>query len=261
MSRYGPLYSFSFEHEYFHGNKCRDLECVVPPKGQELLALRGLIFRRIDINEWTLLYDKDGAGIDTSSDVLTLGMMISVPAFVLHTLWDGFDPSAAYRLELPTATGKEKATDVITKIGDKRKMGVPLCIIEIKLNESIWRDAENGSPKRDIITFQAPSCIWEYLFIKSNNKIIVPERLRLEADKDIIMFKPMEVIPEFGMETYRTESEQKIPMRENYDAKLNLIMMPEGAIRQKQVLLRNVINPQPGKFRCDAGKVRQVCYF
>ncbi len=65
------------------------------------------------------------------------------------------------------------------------------------------KDAENGKPKRDTIVFQAPKRIWEYVFIKENNKTIVPDRLRLEAERMIIDFTQFEVVHEFGREEYR----------------------------------------------------------
>ncbi len=261
MSRYGPLYSFRIEHEYFLGNTCRGLTCDVSPPGLELLSQRGLLLRQVAENEWTVFYDQDNAGADFSTDVLTLGMKISAPAFVLYTAWGDFDPNAAYRLELPTAAETVKATDVITKISDKRKMGEQLFTIEIRLNDDIWNAAESNAPKRDTITFQAVSRTWEYLFIKSNNKSVVPDQLKLEADKDIIKFKPFEVVQEFGREVYLTVSEEEIPMRENYDAKLNLVMIPESTNRQKLVFMRNVPHPEPGRFKVEKGKIRQVCYF
>ncbi len=261
MSRYGPLYSFRIEHEYFLGNTCRGLTCDVSPPGLELLSQRGLLLRQVAENEWTVFYDQDNAGADFSTDVLTLEMKISAPAFVLYTAWEEFCPGAAYRLDLPLASDTAKATDVIQKVSDKRMMGVALCSIYIKLTEAMLKDAESGKPKRDTIVFQAPKRIWEYVFIKENNKAIVPDRLRLEAEKMSIDFTPFEVAHEFGREAYRTESEEKIPMKESYEARLKLVMIPEVVNRQKLILLRDVAHPEPGQFRCDKGKIRQVCYF
>lgn len=111
MSNYRPLYSFRIEHDYFAEGICRSLQCAVLPSGGELMTQRGLLLRQTARNEWTVLYDTEGAGVDINSDVITFGMTISDPAFVLYTQWPGFDPGAVYQLELPLAESTADATD------------------------------------------------------------------------------------------------------------------------------------------------------
>ena len=156
MSTYRPLYSFRIEHDYFVGGICRALQCAVLPTGQELMSQRGLLFRQTAQNEWTVLYDADGAGVDTASDAIAFGMSISDPAFVLYTEWQGFEPSAVYSLSLPLANGNANATDVITDTESKRRIGMPLCTITLRLTEDVWQAAVNGTPTCDTIRFQAP---------------------------------------------------------------------------------------------------------
>lgn len=99
MGTYRPLYNIRIEHEYFDGNICRAMQCRISPSGQALCHRRGLLFRQTGTNEWTILYDDAGAGVDTLSDVLALELVMADPAFVLYTQWNGFQPSSAYRLE------------------------------------------------------------------------------------------------------------------------------------------------------------------
>ena len=87
------------------------------------------------------------------------------------------------------------------------------------------------------------------------------ERLSLTADKELLTFKSFERTDEFGRDAYRTVSEKAVPIRERYDFRLTLISTPDSGNRQKQVLLRNVEHPIPGRFKSDADKLRQVCYF
>ena len=98
MGTYRPLYNIRIEHEYFDGNICRAMQCRISPSGQALCHRRGLLFRQTGTNEWTILYDDAGAGVDTLSDVLALELVMADPAFVLYTQWNGFQPSSAYRL-------------------------------------------------------------------------------------------------------------------------------------------------------------------
>ena len=262
MNTYRPLYSFRIEHDYFVGGICRALQCAVLPAGQELMSQRGLLFRQMTQNEWTVLYDADGAGVDTDSDAIAFGMSILDPAFVLYTEWQGFDPSAVYAMSLPLANGNADATDVITDTESKRRIGMPLCSITLRLTEDVWQAAVNGTPKCDTINFQAPERYWEYILIKqSNNSEVDAERLRLDTDKNLLTFNSFERTNEFGRDAYRTVSEKAVPIRECYDFRLNLIATPESSNRQKQVLLRNVEHPIPGRFKSEADKLRQVCYF
>ena len=76
MGTYRPLYNIRIEHEYFDGNICRAMQCRISPSGQALCHRRGLLFRQTGTNEWTILYDDAGAGVDTLSDVLAL---VSLP--------------------------------------------------------------------------------------------------------------------------------------------------------------------------------------
>ena len=99
MGTYRPLYNIRIEHEYFDGNICRAMQCRISPSGQALCHRRGLLFRQTGTNEWTILYDDAGAGVDTLSDVLALELVMADPAFVLYTQWNGFQPSSAYRLD------------------------------------------------------------------------------------------------------------------------------------------------------------------
>ena len=208
------------------------------------------------------MYDADGAGVDTASDAIALGLSISDPAFVLYTEWQGFNPAVAYRLDLPLADGNAFATEVIVDTESKRRIGMPLCTIILHLTDDMWQMAVNGSPKKDIIKFQAPERYWEYILIKQNsNREVLLERLKMDTDKNLLTFKTLERTSEFGRDAYRTVSEEAVPIRERYDFRLNLIATPENRNRQKQVLLRNVEHPKPGQFKSDAYKLRQVCYF
>jgi hypothetical protein len=151
---------------------------------------------------------------------------------------------------------------VITDTESKRRIGMPLCSITLRLTEDVWQAAVKGTPKCDTIRFQAPERYWEYILIKqSNNREVDAERLRLDTDKNLLTFNSFERTNEFGRDAYRTVSEKAVPIRERYDFRLNLIAIPESSNRQKQVLLRSVEHPTPGRFKSEADKLRQVCYF
>lgn len=187
MSSYRPLYSICIEHEYFLGGICRALQCAVLPSGQELMSQRGLLFRQMAQNKWTVLYDADGAGVDTASDAIAFGMSISDPAFVLYTEWPTFNPNAVYSLDLPAETEVVNGVKAIADTHAKPKIGTPLCTINVRLTDDVWLAAVNGTPKTTVIMFEAPERYWEYVLIKQNSNKDVPlERLSLTTDKELI---------------------------------------------------------------------------
>lgn len=141
---YRPLYNLRVEHDYFDGGVCRSLRCQISSAEAALWHRRGLLFRQLGENEWAILYDNDGAGVDTSSDVLALEMDMSDPSFVLYTLWDGFDPGAAYELELPLKKETADAVKVIRKTAPKRGIGSGFCRIRIRMTDKIVKAAREG---------------------------------------------------------------------------------------------------------------------
>lgn len=66
MGTYRPLYSLRVEHDYYDNLACRALAFRLKAGGVDLCRRRGLLFRQTAVNEWTLLYDCDSAGVDTS---------------------------------------------------------------------------------------------------------------------------------------------------------------------------------------------------
>lgn len=101
MGTYRPLYSLRVEHDYYDNLACRALAFRLKAGGVDLCRRRGLLFRQTAVNEWTLLYDCDSAGVDTSSDKVEAEFCITDPAFVLFTDWAALRPENAYTLELP----------------------------------------------------------------------------------------------------------------------------------------------------------------
>lgn len=98
MESYSPLYRIIVKHEYFEGKQCSFLQCSLSPHGMLLARQRGLLFRQVTANEWEVLYDTEGAGVDTLNDVLELELSITDCNFVIYTDWKNFNPSISYVL-------------------------------------------------------------------------------------------------------------------------------------------------------------------
>lgn len=180
MGTYRPLYNIRIEHEYFDGNICRAMQCRISPSGQALCHRRGLLFRQTGTNEWTILYDDAGAGVDTLSDVLALELVMADPAFVLYTQWNGFQPSSAYRLELPVGQETLEATGAIVEQSANRQIGKGFCTVLLRLTEEVFSSAKAGTPETACLQFHVPEYRWEYLFVSRGGEKFSPEKLRLE---------------------------------------------------------------------------------
>lgn len=142
MGTYRPLYSLRVEHDYYDNLACRALAFRLKAGGVDLCRRRGLLFRQTAVNEWTLLYDCDSAGVDTSSDKVEAELCITDPAFVLFTDWAALRPENAYTLELPASRDTVEATEAIRESADRRRIGSGFCSVSILMTEKILAAAQ-----------------------------------------------------------------------------------------------------------------------
>lgn len=258
MGNYRTLYSLTVEHGYFDSGICRALRCRVSPRGADLWKRRGLLFRQDGPNTWSVLFDSDGAGMDTSSDVLVLEMDICDPDFVLYTRWDGFRPSSAYGLELPAASGTVEAVQSIRETATKRGIGEGFCTVRIRLTDGLLRAARDGSPENCTLVFHAPERRWEYLLETHPEGMYGTEDLLIEEYGGKLTFPPPEPVTEYGRRMLRTVSDENVPMHERYTYRLKLTA--GGNASRRRVLLRSLPPPRTGAY-LDAtpGLLRQIC--
>lgn len=256
---YRPLYSLRVGHDYFNGGICRSLRCRISPAETGLWHRRGLLFRQLGENEWTILYDHGGAGVDTSSDVLALELDLSDPSFVLYTLWDGFDPGAAYGLELPLEEEAADAVQVVRKAAPKRGLGAGFCCVRIRMTDKLVEAAREGRPMTCTLQFHAPACRWEYLLVPRHGENVPAGKYLMEEAGGKLHFPPFEAARMYGRDVLRTVSEEPVPMRESYGYWLKVVA-PAGGAGRKQTVLRHIDPPEPGRFMDAApGLLRQVC--
>lgn len=258
MSNYRTLYSLTVEHGYFDNGTCRALRCRISPRGADLWRRRGLLFRQSGPNAWTVLYDSDGAGVDTSSDTLLLEMDITDPAFVLYTRWDGFRPTSAYGLELPAVSGTVEAAQSIRETAPKRGIGEGFCTVRIRLTDGLFRAAQDGTPESCTLVFHAPEHRWEYLLETHTDGTYGTEDLLIEEYGGKLTFPPPEPVTEYGRRMLRTVSSETVPMHERYAYRLKLTA--GGNTSRRRVLLKSLPLPQAGAYLDAApGLLRQVC--
>lgn len=256
MESYRILYRIRAEHGYFGGAPCPALQCRLTPRGAALARRRGLLFRQTAPGEWTLLFCQEP---DTANDVLTLHLSIADAQFALYTAWDGFRPSAAYRLELPVSDGTVDAA-AIRPTGGRRAIGTGFCTLSLPLTDGIVRAASEGRPVQAVLHFAEASAQWEYLFIPRDEDITPPGRLQLEDAAGEVRFTDFRECEAYGRKAWLTRSEESIPLRRSYPCRLRLTAQNGG--RQKRVLLAQVAPPEPGRYMdAPKGVIRQICLY
>ena len=255
---YRPLYSLRVMHDYFDRGVCRALRCRIAPAEARLWHRRGLLLRQLDGNEWTILYDSDGAGVDTASDVLVLEMEMADPAFVLYTQWDGFNPNAAHGLKLPQEEEIADAVKSIRETAPGRAIGSGFCTIRIRMTDKMVKAAQDRKPMGCTLQFHAPSCRWEYLLVPRGGDTAEAGKYLLEEAGGKLHFPPFAPERIYGRRMLRAVSEESVPMRERYGYRLRVVAAGSGG--RKQTVLRHIAPPEPGRFLdAEAGLLRQVC--
>lgn len=262
MQQYRTLYSFVVEHDYSNGKPCTALQCRLSSGSMYLARQRMLLFRQIAINEWTVMFDSMGAGPDTENDVLELDLYTTDSAFLLYTDWKDFFPSATYVLELPAAEEKLDAASVIRRLDGKPNMHAPFCTLRLKLTQELLDAAVANKPGKAELHFRAPEMQWEFIFLpRSENSFFQTNSLTLEDATGKIEFTPFDEIEVFGKRRQRTLSTERIPMRKDYDLRLQLMVQNSGN-RYKRLLPVQVTPPDPRRFLSrEEGLLRQICYY
>ena len=257
MESYRILYRIRIGHDYFDGKPCPALLCRLTPQGEALAHRRGLLFRQAAPGEWTLLFRQEP---DTQNDVLTLDLSLADPKFTLYTAWDGFQPPAAYSLELPMAEETVEAATAIRPTGKKRAIGSGFCTLSLRLTPEMVEAADSGQPMQTVLHFNVAAAQWEYLFIPNGEDSVQPSPLQLEDASGKVQFTAFKECEAYGRKAWVTRSKSRIPMCPAYPCKLRLTVQNGG--RQKRVLLSQVAPPEPGRYLdAQRGILRQVCYY
>lgn len=262
MESYYPLYRIIVKHEYFEGNPCSFLKCNLSPQGKWLARQRGLLFRQVTANEWVVLYDAEGAGVDAKNDVLELELSITDRKFMLYTDWKGFHPFYLYMLELPLPAEESDVVSAIRPAEGKRKIGSPFCMVRLHLTEKLIQSATAKTPEVCTLQFHAPKLYWEYVFVAhSKYHSGLAGDLLLEDTTGGIAFCPLYKAQAYGREVRRTKSVEAIPLRSAYGCRLRLVVKDEKSLT-KRPLLMQVGPPEPGIFQSEETDcMRKVCYY
>lgn len=253
MDNYQLLYRLHVQHEYFEGISCTAIGCRLSPESEELVKQRGLLFRQTAVDEWTILYNKDGADLSNEDEHLLLELYLTDSNFPLYTLWADFSPSAAYELNLPIKEEVIQAVNAIKQTDKRRKIGTGFCTIALDIAKVMQETAPVNT-----LHFHAKSIKWEYLFFLRNGQNLSAADLKLEDTNNAVLFEEMKAVTEYGNSCMKTTSKEAIPIRAVYQSKLRLVQQVEG--RSKRLLLAHIEPPVPGRFAVK-DVLRQICYY
>lgn len=261
MADYRTIYSFCLKHDYYLQNICRAIEISITPEGAALLRQRGLIFKQTKENEWSIIGDFEGAGVEDKSDILTLKMTLVEPQFVYFTIWQDFKPTNAYHLSLPYEKPEEEATNLIKYCEGKQEKN-SFCSIDINLSNEMFKKARVGKTETNTLIFRSPKVYWEYLFISRNEKI--NEKLKIEEHSGKIVFEQMKKIEieAFTAPILHSITKSPIPMNEHYKLELSLLEILNKDPPKKRVLIKHLPYPPIGRFITEqTNTIRQICYY
>lgn len=260
MDNFRALYRLKIEHDYFGQNMCRSMRISIDRAGLDLMKRRGILFKQTATNEWSIIGKQSNAGTNITSEVLTLQMNISDPAFVLYTDWDDFHPTSLYRLSLPATT--TDAVAAIRKTDEKRRINSGFCIIDLQFTENMFRSMCEGNLITDTLTFYSKEVQWEYLFIPRNEEENVGKKLILKEFDDKICFSASEEVEIYEKKAWRFLSEEKIKIQEYYNFCISLQEIIPNRLQTQKKLIKNIPHPVSGNFVNEQPHVlRHICYF
>lgn len=258
MDNYCSIYRLRIEHGYFRENVCRTIS--ISPPGPSLMKRKGILFKQIAVNEWDIICDSSKIGVDILTGVLTFGISISDPAFILYTDWAGFNPSSSYRLELPATT-----TDAVTAIKQtqgKRMINSCFCTVELQFTENMLKEIQSGKLQTNILKFYPKAVKWEYFFIPRNGKEDSGSNFVLKESDDKIIFSEPQAVEILGKKALRFLSNDKITIKEYYNYRINLLEMISDGTQIKKTLIKDMPYPKPGNFlNVQTDVIQHICYF
>lgn len=258
MDNYHSIYRLKIEHEYFRENICHAIS--ITPLGLRLMKRRGILFRQTAVNEWDMVCDSSKIGASILTEVLTFGVSISDPAFILYTNWTEFNPSSSYRLELPATT--TDAVAAIKQARGKRMINSSFCTIELQFTENMLKEIQSGKFQTDILRFYPKAAKWEYLFIPRNGKENSGRKFILKESDDKIIFSDPQAVEILGKKALRFLSDDKITIKEYYNYRINFLEMIPDSTQVKKTLMKDIPYPKPGNFlNMQTDVIQHICYF
>ncbi len=258
---YKKVFEICLKHEYFTENICAGIQLNVSALTLILIKRRGLIFRQSGANKWCFVADCTGGGVDELSDIFTLEMRSTDPAFMYYTDWEGHNPAKTCLLELPCDSSDIDIVPEMNKNQIKR-VGSVICLINLRLSNRMFDLAKEGHEMKQVLVFHNSKKYWEYLFVPRSE--IGDKKIKIEETKGLINFEEITQIQLeiFDFLVYRTISTTPIPIKECYDYQISLKEVVREAPLMVRTIIRDLTLPRMGLFRSeDPNVIQHISYF
>ena len=258
---YKKVFEICLKHEYFTGDVCAGVQLDVCASTLTLMRRRGLIFREAEVNKWCFVADCVGGEVDELSDIFTLEMRATDPAFISYTDWEGYNPAKTYLLELPYDSHN---IDIVAEMNKNqiKRVGAVICLINVRLSKRMFELAREGREMTQTLVFHNPIKYWEYLFVprsKTGDK-----KIKVEETKGLVNFEMVTQmhLDIFDSLVYRAISTTLIPLKECYDYQISL----KEVVREEPLMVRTLIRdlPLPRMGQIMSGNnnvIQQISYF
>lgn len=233
------LWTLQIEHDYYQQGKVSDFDIQISSDMRILLMRRSLIWRRKGLNEWCLSSFGDYAVDD--ADILQLELIMQGETLPYVTDFDWLVGRECYDVTVPVGDGQITAKECA---GKKTNTKTNSCFMKLSVPFGKMIN-DRAVPSTMILSFQAVSRYWEYVFLPRQPQI--EKMIRLEDTKKCIHFKPYELFDFMGHKAYRICSLEKLPLRERYQ-NVNLVLWESISIRdilKERVLLQGLSFPDP----------------
>lgn len=262
MSNYRAIYTLRITHDYYSNSICRAIQIRTSSSAHTLMKRRGIAVKQVEVNEWQIIGDCEGGGVDDNSDVLTLEMTLAEPHFMYFTQWKKFNPEYAYTLNLPiNNTTIGDAADIIIN-SNKERTSDAFCTINIKLSNAMFQKAKEHNSLKNTVHFTSSKAYWEYILISRNDNY--DKKISIIERDEKIEFSEMERVnlEPFQHQVNRTISKSDIPMREEYEYHLELIETIRENPPMKRIVTRQLHHPEIGRHITEKTNIiRQIHYY
>lgn len=248
MTDYNAIWSLVVVHNYYESGVCSDFRVDVSAATAKLLNRRGLLWKAIAPNQWTLL--APGHDLLHPDDTFEFDLSVRNPTFPYITHCPGLTPGHAVVL---TCTGTEPPYGY-PFTGYPQLQARPGVLFRI-----LWspgKQAQTESESITNITFQPPAYYWEYIFITRNTS--TGKTLELYDKEHLLTFDKGTHIEYLGHPAQCFRSAENPPIIKQPKSKIRLYeVLPAG----KRELYTQLPPPVPGEF-IDAppGVIRQIVY-
>lgn len=262
MEDYRVLFRMRIDHEYFAGETNGCMGVRICEESLALLRNRQLMFKQMAGNEWVLIGNVAGNGVNEGSDRIGFEFVLKDAGFLYYTEWEHYDAADFYELDLSDGGGGMNVSDVVKTVpGQKRKAGV-FFNGKLLLAERLYADAREGGCSEACLRFASREMFWEYWLIarKRDHQRL---KLSLEEQSGGLLFSE----PEFfntdlvdGL-VWRCVSAKAVKMKDRYRYRLDLseIIRENPELRRK--IVKNIEYPVPGQFHDLKGNyLRRLVY-